>query len=630
MRTVSVRHAAAFETKAALHDVQTTSAKPGRNESCADHAAALADALEAAFPDADIYTLQQTAEGLVQRMNGPELDFSNLNDDEEDMVAIMPPAAWDALGNLALARDGVGIRSAFLSPELSSGGQLLMQGLSRLRIEHLHVSVPAEGGIIDMRDVQATGDQHEPPMHFHLHIRPGYPDSNLEHIFVPEGAKVDGHWQEATSVHLHFTDAHGAVRRSTRLFQGRGGQWEQLPAVDLDCIERSNKVRAAFISAVETAHPGANPHAVDGLYDALLSRIKGPVFDLSDCVGREAEAVRALPSGVCELFRTDPLAQGLTTVIVSHEVSVGMPILAGLHQQLNPNDPRTAFCAAAKVVLADFPVGDLFDTLINCIQDAVLNLRRFSGPMAEALRRLPQQAWNDFLRHPSAANLSSMVVNEEVFAAGPLASGLSMQLDSSDRRESPDARTAFIALVEHLPLNRQPNRLFDELVRRTRGKTLDLRGFHGEDAQALRTLPPEAWKAFMRHRRAGMLTSAKLSPELFVGGPLVPGLKLRLDLTDPRAAFVAAAEPALPGRPVYKLFDMLVSRIEGEALDLSDVRTAVSDLRSLPQSAWKAFLKHPKAADLKTIIASDALFAGGPLVHTLQNALRHVNAALGR
>ena len=143
-------------------------------------------------------------------------------------------------------------------------------------------------------------------------------------------------------------------------------------------------------------------------------------------------------------------------------------------------------------------------------------------------------------------------------------------------------------------------------MRRTRGKVLDLRHFNNVDV--LRRLPPQAWNAFLRHRRAAVLTTIKASPELYLGGPLVPGLRLRLNLRDPRSAFVAAAERALPGRPIYKLFDILLTRIDGEKIDVSDAGSSTErDLRSLPQSAWRAFLRHPDAAKLQSVCKRRAL-----------------------
>jgi hypothetical protein len=336
-------------------------------------------------------------------------------------------------------------------------------------------------------------------------------------------------------------------------------------------------------------------------------------------VGQEAQATLDLPLDAWRAFLTDPLAAGLTTLIVSHELSIRSQLVAGLNQQLNPRDPRAAFVAAAQAALPNFPLGDLFDNLVSRIRDTVLNLRDLPDDMVKAVRCLPQNAWNDFLRHPQAADLASTVVSDNLFAGGPLVNGLAQHLYSSDRRLSPDPRTAFIAHAENEPLGYPPSQLFDELRRSTRGKVLHLRNF--ENVVALRRLPQEAWNAFLRHRRAAVLTTIKVSPELFVGGPLAPGLTLRLNLRDPRAAFVAAAAPALAGRPVHTLFDMLVSRIRGDKLDLSDVQRAVNDLRSLPRSAWTALLKHPDAVNLRSVIASDALFAGGPLVDTLEMEL---------
>jgi hypothetical protein len=608
--------AATFEAKGVANNTQQAPAAATRNECIETARAALAQALEASFPDVEIGVLRDVADGLARRITGPELNLADLTDDEEDAVTLMSPAAWHALEQIAQAESGVAIASVILSPELSSGGQELVNRLKQLGVGYLDVSVPADGHTIDFRDRHGEGPQADGFRHLTLNIRPGEPGTTLEHIYVPDGTTVKGSWEGSTNVLLHFTDAQGAVLRTTRLFQSQGGEWQQLPAIDLGCIEQCNDSRQAFIDAVRQAIPNAVDTAVSELYGRLQKRIQGQVLDLSDCVGVEANFVRALPPDAWIAFRTDPLAAGLTTLIVSHEVAIDGPLPTGLHEQRNPDDPRDAFIAAAQAVLPNAPLGDLFDKLLRRTRDTVLNLRDFSGDIVQALRHLPQSAWNEFLRHPQAADLASIVVGSELFAGGPLVHGLSLHLYSSDQRQSPDPRTAFIAHAKDVPLGCSPADLFDMLLRSARGKVLHLRNF--EDVQALRSLPPEAWKAFLRHRRAAALTTIKGSPELYLGGPLVPGLKMRLGVRDPRSAFVAAAAPALPGRPVHQLFDMLVSRIRGDKLDLSDVNRAVVELRCLPKSAWTAFLKDPEAAKLRSIIASDALFAGGPLVDRLE------------
>jgi hypothetical protein len=615
--TALAGHAATSETKGVAIQTPPTSPAAARNDGIEDARAALVEALEASFPDAEMRVLQDVADALARRITGPELYLADLTDDEEDVVLpLLSPAAWDALQRIARAGGGVGITSVILSPELSSGGQALVDRLKQLQVEYLDVSVPTDGDTIDFRDRHGDGAQEGGFRPQILHIRPGEPGSTLKHIFVPDGTTVIGCWQGTMNALVHFTDAQGGVLRSTPLFQAREGEW-----LDLDCIEQSNDSRDAFIDAVRRAIPKAVDTVVSQLYGKWLERIKGPVLDLSDCVGEEAIAVRQVPPEAWTAFRTDPLAAGVTTVIVSHELALHGLLPTGLHQQRNPHDPRAAFIVAAQPVLPDVPLGELFDKLLRRTRDTVLDLSDFSGDMAEDVRCLPQSAWNEFRRHPQAADLASIVVDSELFAGGPLVHGLSLHQHSSDGRQSPDPRTAFIAHAQNVPLGYPHAKLFDGLIRRLRGKTLDLRGLVGQDVQALRQLPQEAWKALLRHRRAAALQSIKVSPELFIGGPLVVGLKLRLNLKDPRAAFVVAAEPALAGRPVHLLFDMLVSRIRGDKLDLSDVERAVSDLRSLPPSAWAAFLKHPEAANLRSIIASDALFVGGPLVDTLQMEL---------
>jgi hypothetical protein len=608
----SGRRAAAFETKGVANYAQQTPAAATNIEDIEVAHAALAQALEASFPDAEICVLRDVADGLTRRIAGPELKLADLTDDEED--ALTSDAVWDALLQVSQASGGPGINSATLSPELSSGGQALVDRLKQLGVEYLDVSVPADGDTIDFRDRYGDDPEESGFRLQTLNVRPGAPGSTLGHIYVPDGTTVIGCWQGTMNAIVHFTDAKGEVLRSAPLFQSREGEW-----LDLDSIEQSQVSRDAFIDAVQREVPHAEPHIISALYDSWLKRIHGPVLDLSNCVGEEAQAALGLPPDAWTAFLTDPLAAGVTTLIVSHELSINGLLLTGLHQRLNPRDPRAAFVAAAQAALPNVPLGDLFDNLVSSIRDTVLNLRDLPDDMAKAVRCLPQDAWNNFLRHPQAADLASIVVNDDLFAGGPLVDGLTLYLYSSDRRQSPDPRTAFIAHAETVPLGYPPAQLFDELKRRTRGKVLDLRSFKNVDA--LRRLPPEAWNAFMRHRKAAVLTAIKVSPELYVGGPLAPALKLRLNLRDPRAAFVAAAVPALAGRPVHMLFDMLLSRIRVDKLDLSDAQKAVDDLRRLPQSAWTALLKHPDAANLRSIIASDAVFVGGPLVDTLQNEL---------
>ena len=311
-------------------------------------------------------------------------------------------------------------------------------------------------------------------------------------------------------------------------------------------------------------------------------------------------------------------AADLTTVFVSHELGLGRPLATDCINN-STRTIRVRLSPVASPALGSFPVNGLFDALVYSIEGSVLYLGDFERYVADALLLLPPSAWREFLRHPKAAHLTSVVLSDELSAGGLRIDGMNMRLYSRDRRQSPDPRKAFIAHVNDLPLGCRPDRFFDRLIRHAQGKTLHLRNF--ENAEALRLLPPEAWDAFLRHPRAAVLTTIKAKPELYLGGPLVPGLRMRLNLRDPRSAFVAATEQVFPGRPVYNLFDILVSRIHGDKLDLSDVSEAVPDLRSLPQSAWTAFFRHPEAANLTTLIASEALFAGGPLVDKLQNEL---------
>jgi hypothetical protein len=600
----------------AIH-MRPTSRAVAHDDGIEDPCAAFVAALEASFPEVDIRELQDVAACLARRITGPELDLTDLTDDEEDVVSLMSPAAWKALQQIAQASVDCGISSVALSPEFSSGGHTLAQGLRQLAVEYLDVSVPADGDTIDFRNPHAQRPQGG-FRQLTLNIRPGKPGTTLEHVYVPEGTTITGSWEGSVNVQLHFTDAQGAVLRSTRLFRNPQGGWQQLRAIDLNCIERSNESREAFVDAVRKAVPHYSVELMSDLFGRWLKCICGPVLDLSLCVGDEAQALRAVPPQAWAAFRKDPLAADLTTVIVSYELGLGRPLPTGLHQQFNPNDPRTAFIHAAMPVLPRFPVNGLFDTLLDSIEDSVLNLRHLSKhDMADAILRLPQSAWKEFLRHPQAAHLTLILLSGELSAGGLWVNGLNAQAYSPDRHQSPIPRTAFIAHAEHVPSSRTPDRLFDSLMRRTRGKVLDLRRF--DDVEAVRRLPPEAWNAFLRHHRAAVLTTIKASPELYLGGPLVPGLRLRLDLRDPRSAFVAAAEHALPGRPVYKLFDVLLTHIRGDKIDVSDAGSNTeNDLRSLPQSAWSAFLRHPDAAELKSVIASDALFAGGPLVDGLQ------------
>ena len=138
--------------------------------------------------------------------------------------------------------------------------------------------------------------------------------------------------------------------------------------------------------------------------------------------------MRAVPQQAWAAFRTDPLAADLTTVIVSYELGLGRPLPTGLHQEFNPNDPRTAFIHAATPVLPQFPVNGLFDTLLDSIEDSVLNLRHFSKhDMAEAVLRLPQSAWREFLRHPQAAHLTLILLSDELSAGGLRINGLNTQ-----------------------------------------------------------------------------------------------------------------------------------------------------------------------------------------------------------
>lgn len=581
--------------------------------------AALVDALEASFPDTEMRALQDVAERLARRINGPELDLTDVTDEEEDVVPLMSLPAWQALKQILQGKGGMGVTSVALGPELSSGGPALADGLRLLGVEFLDVSVPAEGDTIDFSNRLDQG-QEAGARHLTLNVRPGERGSTLAHIVVPEGTVIQGPWEGPMNVLVHFTDTQGAVLRSARMFPTGGGEWRQLSTLDLECVEASEASCEDFYYSVLEVDPEASSQVLSVLYQSLLMRIKGPVLDLCNCVRDvEVDAIRSCTSGAWRALRRDPSAAELTTVNLSRELFLGGPLPVGLQQNLNPNDPCNAFVAASEATtIRGLQLTELFDGMLARIRDTVMDLSDFQGPLAVAVRRLPQAAWTALLSHPKAANLASVIVDQQAHGA-QLTPDLSLHLSSPDRRLSPDPRTAFVGHMEGVPLSRSASELFDLLLKRIRGKSLNLRDFRNQaDVEDLRSIPDAAWKAFLHHRKAGALASIKASPEVYVGGPLVPGMRLRLDLRDPRCAFVAAAEHAFAGRPVYMLFDVLVNGIEGDKLDLSLASAdAERDLRLVPQGAWKAFLRHPKAAGLRSIIASDALCAGGPLVDTL-------------
>lgn len=615
--TVTGSNVSFFETKSlAIH---TPSRSPTGAQGAAP-LAALVDALETSFPDTEMHGLQDVAERLARRINGPELDLTNVTDEEEDVLPLMSLPAWQALQQIAQANGGTGVvTSVALGPELSSGGPALADGLRLLGVEFLDVSVPAEGDTIDFSNRLDQG-QEAGVRHLTLNIRPGEPGSTLAHIVVPEGTVVKGSWEGPMNALVHFTDAQGEVLRSARMFPPvGGGAWRQLSTIDLECVEASEASCEDFVHSMRDVHPDDSPQALSDLHARLLMRIKGPVLDLCNCVGDEADAIRTCTPGAWRALLRDPSAAELTTMNLSRELFDGGRLPVGLEQNLNTNDPCNAFVAASHATLIPgLQLTNLFDGMLQRIRGTVLDLSDFRGPLAEAVRRLPPTAWTALLSHPKAAYLASVIVDQLAHDAH-LTPGLRLHLSSPDLRLSPDPRTAFIGHMEGVQLNRSAGDLFNILLERLRGKSLNLRHFRNQlDVEDLRSIPSAAWNAFLRHPRAGALASIKASPEVYLDGPLVPGLRLRLDVRDPRGAFVAAAEHAFEGRPVYVLFDVLVKGIEGGKLDLSLASAdAERDLRLVPQGAWKAFLRHPQAAGLKSIIASEALFAGGPLVDGL-------------
>ena len=229
--TASGRHAANFETKDVFDHMPPTSQTTARGQGSHGPSAALIDSLEASFPDADIPALRDVADRLARRITGPELDLTDLTDDEEDVVALMSPAAWDALQQIAQQSGAAGISSVALSPEFSSGGHPLVEGLQQLAVQYLDVCVPADGDTIDFRKLHVEHSQGNGLRQLTLNIRPGEPGepgSTLEHIYVPDGTTIKGSWEGSTNVLLHFTDAQGAVLRSTRMFRTSQGEWQQL------------------------------------------------------------------------------------------------------------------------------------------------------------------------------------------------------------------------------------------------------------------------------------------------------------------------------------------------------------------------------------------------------------------
>ena len=201
--------------------------------------------------------LRDVADRLARRITGPELDLTDLTDDEEDVVALMSPAAWDALQQIAQASGGVGISSVALSPELSSGGHTLVDGLQQLAVQYLDVCVPADGDTIDFRNLHAEHPQGNGLRQLTLNIRPGEPGTTLEHIYVPDGTTITGSWEGSTNVLLHFTDAQGAVLRSTRLFRNQQGEWQQLRPIDLRLHRAEQSVARGVCQRIAAGDPAA-------------------------------------------------------------------------------------------------------------------------------------------------------------------------------------------------------------------------------------------------------------------------------------------------------------------------------------------------------------------------------------
>jgi hypothetical protein len=435
----------------------------------------LQELLEAVFPDADFLALRQTADGLLRRISGPELDLEDLTDDEEDVLQAMPPRAWAVLRQHALAEGGAGIVSVILAPELSSGGQKLVEGLREIGPKSLFVSVPANGVInFGDRDGQRTERNFQLP---EMSVRHGPPGTPLQAIYVPDGTSVVGLGGGMENVQVYFTDSTGAVLKSRPLYCVRDKAAEAVEAASVHS-------RAAFVEAAKQCSRFPTD-ALETLFDRLVGCISPTArrLDLSACTGQDARDVLDLPQSSWEALRRHPKATDLIKVIVSPDLSLREQLVNGLLQvaavdpslpprgakplatiqaiAVDPDLPpmgakphampaqvrhapagrdrargrfvfaapaqtalrrdkaRASFVTAAQAALPGRPVDQLFNMLVSRIEGTRLNLWD-AFKSVTALQLLPQGAWDAFLSDPAAVNLEVISASDALFNSGPL------------------------------------------------------------------------------------------------------------------------------------------------------------------------------------------------------------------
>jgi DNA-binding phage protein len=161
----------------------------------------------------DNFDLETMTRELLGRIAGPELNLDGLDPTLKLYVTEMPPKAWQALQQHAQAAGGVGITSVRLGPELSSGGQRLVDVLKELpTLKRLFIAAPTSGKCIDFGCLQRTEHQEDGIQLEKVILRGDAPRGLW--LKVPVGVTVEAQGQSRPGLWnslVFYTDPEGNV-----------------------------------------------------------------------------------------------------------------------------------------------------------------------------------------------------------------------------------------------------------------------------------------------------------------------------------------------------------------------------------------------------------------------------------
>ncbi len=298
-------------------------------------------------------------------------------------------------------------------------------------------------------------------------------------------------------------------------------------------------------------------------------------------------------------------------------------------------DTRAAFINAASLSLPHLDAlerDQLFTALLEGIQHCRLDLSEWTGENAAAVRDLGKDAWDVFMKDPHTAGLTSVIQKSDITGSAPEATNGADRVDRAlppGLRQLPaldlnqpyrNYRREFQTACQSHPELQQllgPGRvgpLFDTLVARIRGTTLDLSDMVGPEAALLLALPDDVWQIIREHPAAGDLITI-VSPDPDQSAPVGDSG----GGGNARTAFLMALS-LIPQEAAEELFDCLVECIHGPVLDLSEWREdAATVVQLLPWRAWQALKAYPQGEhpQLSAVLVSDELASLDPELHGL-------------